>query len=233
VARAVGGGVRGVGVVERGVTELERGDQSRDRMRSHCGRSRQTLARVESMERRIVGFHQDIERHWVAELECGHAQHTRHDPPWQVRPWVLTAEGRADRLGSTLPCILCAARAPEALPRTAETPGAADAGSESPERLAPPGTSGHREASGMIRHLQVYDAPGITVTFDPAVCIHSGVCIRGLPNVFEIRRKRWVRPELAPAAHVAAQVASCPSGALQYRLESGENDAGEPAAGDR
>ena len=27
------------------------------------------------MERRIVGFHQDDEQHWVAELECGHTQH--------------------------------------------------------------------------------------------------------------------------------------------------------------
>ena len=58
-------------------------------------------------ERRIVGFHQDEERHWVAELECGHTQHVRHTPPWQVRPWVLTAEGRAGRLGECLPCRAC------------------------------------------------------------------------------------------------------------------------------
>jgi hypothetical protein len=43
------------------------------------------------MERRIVGFHQDDERHWVAELECGHNQHVRHHPPWTVRPWVSSA----------------------------------------------------------------------------------------------------------------------------------------------
>ena len=33
------------------------------------------------MKRRIVGFHQDEEQHWVAELECRHNQHVRHDPP--------------------------------------------------------------------------------------------------------------------------------------------------------
>jgi Protein of unknown function (DUF3565) len=59
-------------------------------------------------ERRIVGFHQDIERHWVAELECGHTQHVRHTPPWQVRPWVVTAAGREGRLGTLLPCRSCA-----------------------------------------------------------------------------------------------------------------------------
>ncbi len=59
------------------------------------------------MNRRIVGFHQDDEAHWVADLECGHTQHVRHDPPWQVRPWVLTPETREARLGTILHCRLC------------------------------------------------------------------------------------------------------------------------------
>jgi aminoglycoside 6'-N-acetyltransferase I len=58
-------------------------------------------------ERRIIGFRLDSERHWMAELECGHTQHVRHTPPWQVRPWVLTAEGRAEHLGTTLACRVC------------------------------------------------------------------------------------------------------------------------------
>ena len=70
----------------------------------------------------------------------------------------------------------------------------------------------------MSKRLQVYETPEITVTFDPAQCIHSGNCVRGLPAVFDIRRKRWIRPEAASADEVAAQVARCPSGALQsYR----------------
>ncbi len=58
-------------------------------------------------ERRIVGFHRDEEGQWVAELECGHPQHVRHDPPWEVRPWTRSAEGRAGRLGTHLPCRRC------------------------------------------------------------------------------------------------------------------------------
>ena len=70
----------------------------------------------------------------------------------------------------------------------------------------------------MARRLQVYETPEITVTFEPDLCIHSGKCIRGLPAVFDVRRKRWVRPEAASADEVAAQVARCPSGALKsYR----------------
>ena len=57
--------------------------------------------------RAITGFHQDELGDWVAELECGHNQHVRHNPPWQWREWVLEAETRNARLGSLLPCPLC------------------------------------------------------------------------------------------------------------------------------
>jgi hypothetical protein len=63
------------------------------------------------MNRCIVGYHQDEEQHWVAELECGHNQHVRHDPPWTNRPWVITPEGRASVLGRMLNCKKCDAGA--------------------------------------------------------------------------------------------------------------------------
>jgi uncharacterized Fe-S cluster protein YjdI len=69
------------------------------------------------------------------------------------------------------------------------------------------------------KRLQTYETDEITVTFDPNLCIHSGVCVRGLPPVFDVRRKRWVQPDLATPEQVAAQIDRCPSGALQYRLE--------------
>jgi Protein of unknown function (DUF3565) len=59
------------------------------------------------MKRKIVGYHTGAENHWVAELECGHGQHVRDDPPWRERPWIRTAEGRASRLGHQLNCVRC------------------------------------------------------------------------------------------------------------------------------
>jgi hypothetical protein len=59
------------------------------------------------VERAIVGFETDEVGDWVALLECGHRQHVRHRPPWQERPWVLSAAGRAGRLGSVLECRPC------------------------------------------------------------------------------------------------------------------------------
>lgn len=67
----------------------------------------------------------------------------------------------------------------------------------------------------MGTRLQTYEGPGITVTFDPTVCRHTGVCLRGLPGVFDVRRKKWIDIDAASADEIAAQVARCPSGALQ------------------
>jgi hypothetical protein len=60
----------------------------------------------------IVGFHLDDENHWVAQLDCGHNQHVRHDPPWQNRPWVVTAEERSQAVGEVLFCVKCIEGAP-------------------------------------------------------------------------------------------------------------------------
>lgn len=57
--------------------------------------------------RPIIDFHQDEALHWVAALTCGHCQHTRHDPPFFPRPWVITEAGRQAHLGTSLNCVLC------------------------------------------------------------------------------------------------------------------------------
>ena len=74
----------------------------------------------------------------------------------------------------------------------------------------------------MGKRLQTYEADDIIVTFDPNICIHSGVCLRGLPDVFDVRRKRWIHADAAPAGDVATQIERCPSGALQYTRASTE-----------
>jgi hypothetical protein len=68
------------------------------------------------MRRQIIGFHEDTEGHWVADLECGHAQHVRHEPPWQERSWVLTPEGRAAMIGTSLDCARCVGKSPKSEP---------------------------------------------------------------------------------------------------------------------
>lgn len=63
---------------------------------------------------------------------------------------------------------------------------------------------------------RAYRAPGITVYFNARLCQHSGVCVRGLPQVFDTQRRPWIRADLAAPEEVAALIDRCPSGALQY-----------------
>jgi uncharacterized Fe-S cluster protein YjdI len=67
----------------------------------------------------------------------------------------------------------------------------------------------------MSKKLQVVHTAELAVTFDPNICMHSGVCIRGLPAVFDVSRADWIHPGAAAAEEVQALVARCPSGALQ------------------
>ena len=69
---------------------------------------------------------------------------------------------------------------------------------------------------------KTYEGADVAVSFDPEVCEHSGECVRGLPAVFDTKKRPWIEPGGAPADQVIAQVARCPSGAL--RIE-------RPAAG--
>ncbi|MFN6962932.1 MAG: DUF3565 domain-containing protein [Pyrinomonadaceae bacterium] len=64
------------------------------------------------MKRRIAGYDKDDEGHWRALLECGHLQHVRHQPPMTDREWVMTADGRASRIGCELECRKCDEGAP-------------------------------------------------------------------------------------------------------------------------
>jgi hypothetical protein len=64
--------------------------------------------KIVGIRRKIVGFHQDEMRDWVAELECGHQQHVRHNPPWTQRVWVITEQGRQQHIGWELICLACA-----------------------------------------------------------------------------------------------------------------------------
>ena len=78
-----------------------------------------------------------------------------------------------------------------------------------------------REEQLRVSHARAYTAPGVTVLYDRGRCLHFAECIRGLPEVFDARKRPWIQPENASAEDVAEVVRRCPSGALHYRLEEG------------
>jgi uncharacterized Fe-S cluster protein YjdI len=66
--------------------------------------------------------------------------------------------------------------------------------------------------------MQEYGNDKLVVRYDPAICIHAGECVRGLPSVFNLSRKPWIDVSGASVALVIEQVEHCPSGALTYEL---------------
>jgi uncharacterized Fe-S cluster protein YjdI len=71
----------------------------------------------------------------------------------------------------------------------------------------------------MIKH---YSTPEITVTWQPRLCWHTGICARGLPRVFDPARRPWVELEHADSATITAQVDQCPSHALTWTRNTEE-----------
>jgi uncharacterized Fe-S cluster protein YjdI len=61
-----------------------------------------------------------------------------------------------------------------------------------------------------------YEGTRIDVTFDPARCLHAAECVRGLPEVFDTRKRPWIQPDGAAPDVVAEVVRRCPTGALHY-----------------
>ena len=58
--------------------------------------------------------------------------------------------------------------------------------------------------------IQRYTNGDVTVTYDPDICTHAGRCVKGLPSVFDVKRKPWIDVDGAPAEQVAAQLPNAP-----------------------
>lgn len=61
-----------------------------------------------------------------------------------------------------------------------------------------------------------YSNGEVTIVWKPDLCIHSGNCARGLPQVFKPKEKPWITPQEATTEQIIAQVKKCPSRALSY-----------------
>ena len=66
----------------------------------------------------------------------------------------------------------------------------------------------------MDKIRKTYSHSGVTVVWQPALCIHSRNCFHGLPGVFDPARRPWVDPTAADPHSIVDQVRKCPSGAL-------------------
>lgn len=69
-----------------------------------------------------------------------------------------------------------------------------------------------------------YKKDELTIVWEPAKCIHSAVCVKMLPGVYDPNAKPWIRPESASVKDLKAQIDKCPSAALSYELKGQSSD---------
>ena len=161
------------------------------------------------MRRTIVGFHQDEDGDWVAELSCLHNQHVRHRPPFQERPWVVDETARASRLGVELDCPRCErAEFPEGL-TLARTAGPFDAGT------LPAGLRrDHRVADGVWGCLRVQDgAVRFSMKTEPPLDVrleagHRQAIPPGVPHALTLEGPVRLAVEFYVKPHSAADTPS-------------------------
>jgi uncharacterized Fe-S cluster protein YjdI len=63
-----------------------------------------------------------------------------------------------------------------------------------------------------------YSNGEVIVVWENTKCIHSGICAKGLSNVFKPREVPWVKIDQASTAEIIEQIKKCPSGALSFRM---------------
>ena len=72
----------------------------------------------------------------------------------------------------------------------------------------------------MAQKVFKYSNGEVTIVWQPGLCIHSGRCFRGLPEVFKPKEKPWITPEGSTTEKIIAQVKRCPSEALSYFINN-------------
>ena len=67
--------------------------------------------------------------------------------------------------------------------------------------------------------IKKYEKDGLTINWEPDKCIHSAICVKTLPKVYDPNAKPWIKPEHASVEDLMAQIDKCPSGALSYEMK--------------
>ncbi|MBW7871555.1 MAG: (4Fe-4S)-binding protein [Flavobacteriia bacterium] len=62
-----------------------------------------------------------------------------------------------------------------------------------------------------------YSNGEITILWQPEKCMHSGICVKMLPKVYNPKESPWIKPENATTEELINQVSKCPSGALSIK----------------
>lgn len=60
-----------------------------------------------------------------------------------------------------------------------------------------------------------YEGKNVVISYDEKICTHAGECVRGLPSVFDVKKKPWCQPGDITFEQAEPVIRRCPSGALK------------------
>ncbi|WP_411893571.1 (4Fe-4S)-binding protein [Winogradskyella sp. A2] len=63
-----------------------------------------------------------------------------------------------------------------------------------------------------------YSNGEVTVVWEAKKCIHSAMCVKGSPNVFQPNARPWIKIDAASTEELVTTVKKCPSGALSFYM---------------
>jgi len=66
--------------------------------------------------------------------------------------------------------------------------------------------------------VNTYTNGEVTVKWEPHKCIHTTICFRVLPQVFDPSKRPWVNAQGTSTGAIVEQIKYCPSGALRYSM---------------
>ena len=68
--------------------------------------------------------------------------------------------------------------------------------------------------------VKEYSNGEVTVVWQAEKCIHSGICVKNSPQVFQPKDKPWVKIDTTSTNEIVNTVKKCPSGALSFYMNN-------------
>ncbi|WP_400076951.1 (4Fe-4S)-binding protein [Winogradskyella sp. R77965] len=72
-----------------------------------------------------------------------------------------------------------------------------------------------------------YSNGEVTIVWEAEKCIHSAICVKNSPNVFQPSDRPWIKIDAAATDEIVDTVKQCPSGALSFYMNDADDKTSE------
>tara|TARA_R100001369_G_scaffold86767_1_gene121631 strand:+ start:120 stop:539 length:420 start_codon:yes stop_codon:yes gene_type:complete len=75
---------------------------------------------------------------------------------------------------------------------------------------------------------KAYSNGEVTAVWEAEKCIHSAICVKELPNIFNPEARPWIKIDAASTKDLVNTVKKCPSGALGFYMDYSADQTSKP-----